>query len=200
MIAVLTVALAGGCTVQRPGSPEPASTSKSSDSLTPQNGDLPTDGAPKVDNPVDVSHFEQNPCDALTAEDAKTLNVPATGEQSNGGVGETCSWRNSETRGSLSITFFSEFREGLSSVYREAKTAGWSYFERINDVEGHPAVAFNRAEEKPKYECSAVVGVTDQLVFTTRVAISDANVGKRDPCEAATQAAGMMMRTMREAA
>jgi hypothetical protein len=153
-----------------------------------------------VENPLDVSHFEDHPCDALTAEDAKTLNIPLdSGEQRNNGVGQTCQWQNSETRAGLAISFLTDVGRGLSSVYAEAKSVGWPLFERIADIEGHPAVAFSTKEAKPTYACSVSVGVRDELSFTTWVSLSDANAGKRNPCEAAAQAAGMFVRTMEAA-
>jgi hypothetical protein len=38
------------------------------------------------------------------------------------------------------------------------------------------------------------------LAADVRVDLSDVNIGHKDPCEAAAQVAGMMMKTMREAA
>jgi len=191
------MAAVGGCTVPSAGTPLPAS------SVQPpsgSDGDLPSDGAPKVENPLEASHFERKPCDVLTSEDAETLNIPPTGEQkSNPAIGESCLWYNHDTGGSLAATFYSKDKGGLSSVYREARTESWAYFERIDDIEGHPAVAFTLKEEKPEYGCVVVVGLTDQLTFSADVALSDANVGKSEPCPLAAKAAGMMVRTMQEA-
>ena len=199
LLALAVLVMAAGCTVTSAGTPRPASTEATSDDPAGSEG-LPSDGAPKVEDPLDVSHFEQNPCDALTPEDAKELNVPVTGEQGGDAFGETCNWRNSQTRGYLSVSFFSGDPRGLSSVYREAEGVGWPYFEPVDDIEGHPAAAFSTSEAKPTITCVVVVGVTDQLVFTTHVSLSDANIDKVDPCEMAAKAAGMMMRTMQEAA
>lgn len=195
VLAVVGVTVAGGCTVPSSGTPLPVSSTQAS------GGDLPSDGAPKVENPLgDVSQFEQHPCDTLKAEDAKTLNVPPEGEQQKGDTaGEWCIWVNHETNGSLGVAFFSGDQRGLSSIYRQAHGSHWVYFERIDDVEGHPTIAFDATREKPEDECSIVVGLTDKLAFMTRVALSDANVGEVEPCPIAAKAAGMMLRTMREA-
>lgn len=195
VIAVLGMLVVSGCTTTSPGTPLPGSSTGSS-----ADSDLPTDGAPKVENPLDVSRFEQKPCDVLTPEDAEELNIPATGEQEGDSLGETCYWRNTQTRGSLAASFFSGDKRGLSSVYQEAKGSDFPYFEPIGDVEGHPAVAYNTEEEAPRTDCTVAVGLSDQLVFTARVALSDANLGRRKPCEVAADAAGMMMKTMLGAA
>jgi uncharacterized protein DUF3558 len=191
VIAVLSMVVVSGCTVATAGTPQAASTTTS--------GGLPSDGAPKVENPLDVSHFEEKPCDALTTEDAKELNVPATGEQSDNGVGQTCAWNNGSTGGALGLSFLSKDKRGLSSVYREAKGSDWPFFEPIDDIEGHPAVAYSPKQKNPTTDCAIGIGVTDQLSIAVYAALSDANVGKRNPCEAATQAAGMLMRTMEAA-
>src|SRR5262245_3894595 len=198
VFAVVGMVVVSGCSVPSAGTPMPASSTQTSSDAP--GGDLPSDGAPKVDNPLDASHFEQHPCDVLKPEDAKTLNLPSTGKQEGTAVGEGCTWRNSETRGTLHVTFFSSDERGLSSVYQEAKGAGWQYFGRIDDVEGHPAVAFNQDEKKPKYSCVVVVGLSDQLVFAANIALSDANVGHADPCDIGAQASGTMVKNMREAA
>jgi hypothetical protein len=199
VVAVLGVALVSGCTVATAGTPEAASTRTSSSSPSNPEEGLPSDGAPKVDNPLDVSHFEEHPCDALTAEDAKELNIPAGGSQSDNGAGLSCDWINHKTRGALRVSFFSETGRGLSGVYEEAKGSDWPLFKRIDDIEGHPAVAFNTSQAKPVYDCAVSIGLTDQLHFTTTATLSDANAGKRDPCEAAAHAASMVMRTMEAA-
>lgn len=197
--AVLGAVMMSGCTVATAGTPQAASTKTSEPSGGGPSADLPSDGAPKVDNPLDVSHFEEEPCDALAAEDAKELNVPTPGKQSNNGVGQSCDWVNTQTGGALRLTFFSDEKSGLSSLYREAKAVGWPLFERVGDVEGHPAVAYSTSEAEPTYTCVVAVGLSDQLAFSTYATLSNANVGKRKPCEAAADAAGRLLRTMEAA-
>jgi hypothetical protein len=205
VIAAFGLLVATGCTTTSEGTPLPGSTSTSEtpsnpSSDEPPSGDLPSDGAPKVEKPLDVSHFAQSPCDALTPENAQILKMPSVGEQSGDSLGNGCRWINKQTSGSLSIDFFSADRRGLSSVYREAKGSDFPHFEPIDDIGGHPAVAFHPEVAKPTVDCVVAVGVTDQLVFDARVALSDANIGKKDPCSLAAQAADMMMKTMQEAA
>lgn len=198
-LALASTVLASGCTVPSAGTPRPASTTQAP-TANPDSA-LPSDGAPRVKNPLDASHFERHPCDALKSEDAATLNLPPDGKQeSDVRIGESCLWYNHETGGSLGATFYSKSKRGLSSLYREAHKSNWAYFEQVDDIEGHPAVASSIKEDKPQYGCVVDVGLTDQLLFSSDVALSDANVGKADPCLLAAKAAGMMMRTIREAA
>ncbi|TDV50715.1 DUF3558 domain-containing protein [Actinophytocola oryzae] len=197
VVATLTLAVASGCTTTSAGSPFPGSSVKTSTSGdTGSDGDLPTDGAPEVADPLDVSRFEQNPCEALTAEQTRTLNIPATGEPLDDAVGKGCAWENTETHGAANIRFSSEDERGLSSVYREARGSAWAYFEQIGDIEGHPAVAFDPDTKEPRDDCTVAVGVSDQLVFGVRVDLSDDNIDKKNPCDVTAQVASMMMRTM----
>jgi Protein of unknown function (DUF3558) len=204
LIAALTMAVASGCTTTSAGTPSPDSSSSAgsqpSSDVPPPNSDddLPSDGAPQVETPLDVSHFEENPCDVLKPEDAQELNVPATGDQEEDALGKTCYWHNGQTQGMVTASFFSDEKRGLSSIYREAKGSEFPYFEAIEDIDGHPAVAFN-TDEKPVIDCTVAVGISDQLVFTARVDLSTANIDKTDPCEWAARVAGMMMETMQEA-
>lgn len=201
VIATLSLIVVAGCTTTSEGTPLPGSTATSeAPSNEPSSDDLPSDGAPKVEKPLDAGRFEQNPCDALTPEDAQTLNLPPDGEQKGDSLGETCYWRNSQTRGALGLHFFSGDKRGLSSIYREAKRDDFKYFEPTEDIEGHPAVAYFPDAEKPTITCAVAVGLSDQLAVAAQVDLSDANIGHKDPCEAAAQVAGMAMKTMQEAA
>jgi hypothetical protein len=201
LVATLGLIVVAGCTTTSEGAPLPDSTSTSE---APSSGespsdDLPSDGAPEVEDPLDASHFEQNPCDALTSEDAEALNVPTPGEPTEVAFGKGCRWRNKQTQGVVGIQFYSTDKRGLSSVYREAKGSDFPYFEPIADIEGLPAVAYDPETAKPTGDCSVAVGVTDQLAFAVQLDLSSANTGQKDPCTVAAQAAGMMAKTMREA-
>jgi hypothetical protein len=203
LLTALSVLAVAGCTTTSEGTPLPdsnATTESPSEEPSTPDAELPTDGAPKVENPLDVSHFEQNPCDALTAEQTQELNVPATGDERDSGFGKTCYWRNSETRGVIGLSFFSEVEGGLSSLYREAESSDFPYFKSIEDIEGYPAVAYDTEVEEPTITCTVAVGVADKLAFAVQVDLSDANVGQKEPCGVTKQVASMIMKTMREAA
>ncbi|MGH3481511.1 MAG: DUF3558 family protein, partial [Nocardioidaceae bacterium] len=77
-MVVLAVALAG-CSDREPGQAQPVDTggptSTSSDEPpdTSSSGEdeLPSNGAPEVENPIDASEFEQQPCRMLTDAQAR---------------------------------------------------------------------------------------------------------------------------------
>ncbi len=198
--------LAAGCTVTSAGTPSPGATqpagtstesSSSSGEPAPQpNDELPSDGAPGVEDPMDVTQFEQDPCRALTAAQARELNVPTTGKATEIAFGKGCTWMNTDSGGQTTIQFFSSDERGLSSIYREAKGSDFEYFEPIDDIEGYPAVEYNIDEENPDTDCTVAVGVTDRLAFTNTTWLSSNNVGHDEPCDVAVRVTTMMMKTM----
>jgi hypothetical protein len=200
-LAGLSVAVLAGCTTTSSGTPLPGATSSAEDtpSSAPseENDALPSDGAPKVTNPIDASHFEQNPCDMLTTAQAQDLDL-GPGKRQDTNFGKGCDWRNSQNGGSIAINFASAGMRGLSSTYRSNKNGDFTYFEAIDDIEGHPAVAYDINTANPTAVCFVAVGLTDQLTFSTRVALSANNVGKKDPCELSAMVAGIMMKNMQE--
>jgi hypothetical protein len=205
VLSILCVTAAAGCTTTSSGTPLPGPTSStedppsSSDDPPPSEDDeLPSDGAPKVQHPFDASHFEQNPCELLSPENTSELKVGPTGEPADTNFGKGCSWRNSETGGGVTIGFTTTDKRGLSGAYRENKNGDFLYFEPIDDIEGHPAVAYSTQKAKPTASCSVAVGITDQLSFSTLIGLSAANVGVKNPCEEGARVAGMAMRTMKE--
>jgi hypothetical protein len=80
---VLAAIVVAGCTTPSEGEPVPATTvetTNSSDSgptSTSSERELPFAGAPKVDDPLDTNRFQQDPCLALTADQAQSLTLPA---------------------------------------------------------------------------------------------------------------------------
>jgi hypothetical protein len=196
-----------GCTTVSAGSPTPdpadASGTPSSDAGTPPPAeeDLPSDGAPKVTDPIDVSHFEQNPCDVLTPDQAQELGVDPTGKPEEDGFGKICRWRSPDVNGgATTISFFSSDNRGMSSIYRSHAKGELKYFAPL-EVEGQPAAAYDvNSSKKPTAACFVAVGLTDELAFSSYTTLSSGNIGQRDPCQAGAQVASMMVKTMRGSA
>lgn len=201
-LAGFSVAVLAGCTTTSSGTPLPGATSSAEDtpSSAPSedNDALPSDGAPKVTNPIDASHFEQNPCDMLTTAQAQDLDL-GPGKRQDTNFGKGCSWRNAENGGSVSIDFATDDKRGLSSAYRSHANGDFTYFEPIDDIEGHPAVAYDINATKPTAACFVAVGLTDELTFSIRVALSAQNVDNKNPCELSAMVAGIMIKNIQEA-
>ena len=190
-----------GCTTQSRGEPTPATTldGTSSQSQQPSSGggeELPFAGAPEVTDPLDTTRFQQDPCQALTAAQTRKLNLPPSGTPEKGRpLGNACIWSNTETLAEAEVHFSDKDPRGLSALY--AVKDQYAYFEELPPIDGFPAVARSGVDDRDTGRCSVVVGVSDEVTFDVPVRLSDANVGKRDPCEAAVQVARMALETMK---
>lgn len=204
MVGVLCLALAGCTTISR-GEPVSATTSEvsTSNSTSPPSGgadDLPSHGAPKVENPLDTTRFQQDPCSILTASQAQdVLKLSPQGELEDTAFGKGCEWANPDTRGEVHIGFLTGNTRGLSAAYAANQRGEYPYFIKLPPIEGYPAVASDIEDRRPEGICIVIVGVTDQLTFDVALHLSQANVGNKEPCEVAAQVAGMALQTMKEA-
>lgn len=205
-LAPLLCLLLAGCTITSHGEPTPeTTTSAGTDSAPPSSStgdsdDLPTNGAPKVDNPLNTTRYQEDPCATLAASQATDLNLPATGERTSIARGVGCEWANRDTRGYALIGFLTDIHSGLSSAYATNEAGDFAYFVPLPDINGYPAVAADVEDRRARGICTIVVGVTDQLVSQVTVRLSAANVGKKDPCEVTAEVAGMALETMEEGA
>jgi hypothetical protein len=203
-ISLLCLAIAG-CTTVSPGDPASVPTSEvSTTSPTPPSSgsedDLPSHGAPKVEDPLDTTRYQQDPCSALSASQAQELNLPTSGVQKEVVLGIGCEWYNSNTRGRVQIGFFTRNDRGLSAVYDADQRGEYAYFLPLSPIEGYPAIASDIEDRRPTGICIIDVGVTDQLLVDVTLYLSQANVEKVEPCEMAEKVAGMALRTMIEGA
>lgn len=205
-VGLLCLAVAG-CTKVSQGEPTPAPTSQvsttgpSSPSSSGGEDDLPSHGAPKVDDPLeDVSRFEQDPCSILTAAQAQELSLPAAGDQEVGALGLDCNWYNRDTGGEVTIGILTNSRNGLSGFYAANERGDLVYFDELPAIEGYPAIASDVVDRRSRGVCIVDVGVTDQLAFHVDLQLSQVNVGIDDPCKTAAMVAGMALQTMKEGA
>jgi hypothetical protein len=191
-----------GCTTTSQGEALPAtdvSTTHSSSSPSSGEDDLPSDGAPKVEDPLDTTRYQQDPCSTLTASQAQEeLNLPAQGKPEEIALGKGCEWFNPDTRGAVHIGFLTGNPHGLSGFYNANQQGKYPYFTELPAVEGYPAIASDIEDRRPRGICIVDVGVTDQLVLDVGLFLSQANVGHVEPCDMAAKVAGMALRTIME--
>ena len=200
MIGLVTMTVVAGCTTTSQGEPIPVTSVEATDSGSPSSSgqELPFAGAPKVDDPLDTTRFQQDPCQALTATQITAiLDASIDGKPTDRPLGNACQWRNPDTRGLVEVHFLDEDPRGLSAEYQADKDGKWAYFEKLPPIEGHPAVARSGSDDRDIGLCTVVVGVSDEVTFDVPVQLSEANVGK-DPCEAAVKVAGMALQTMKK--
>ncbi|MDQ3790685.1 MAG: DUF3558 domain-containing protein [Actinomycetota bacterium] len=200
-----TVMLAAGCTTTSAGNPLPATNSESdesSSSVPPSSSEqeLPFAGAPKVDEPLDTAQFQQDPCRALTAQQADALNVQFPGEPNKGPLGNTCEFRGrSDRRALVDVRSLDKYPYGLSATYQAEEDGKWEHFAALPPIGGYPAVAYGAVDQRDTGGCVVDVGTSDEVVFEVSLQLSTDNIGKKDPCETAAMVAGKVVETMKAA-
>jgi hypothetical protein len=207
VLGLVCTALAAGCTTVSQGEPAPATTgtaetaqtTESQPSETDPGGDLPTDGAPAVPDPLDTTAFQQNPCRSLTAAQSTELEVTTDGKPVAEALGNSCMWQNPRSTGVAILSFLDKDPRGLSAEYHADKEGKWAYFEELSPIEGFPAVARDLSDERGTGNCSVVVGVSDQISFALYLQQSHEKIGQVDPCSKAAEVAGMALQTMKGA-
>ena len=202
--SLLVLALVSACTTTSHGEPRPVEAETATSGPAPTTSgnsdeELPFAGAPKVDDPLDTSRYEQDPCLTLTAEQTEPLNLPGKGEINDKvALGIGCDWFNRETRGEVSINFIVDDPRGLSPEYESEQQGEFPDFTELPAIDGYPAITRDGASEYG--DCTIVVGVADDMAFESIVQLSQANVGQKDPCEVAVEVAGLALQTMKAGA
>jgi hypothetical protein len=188
--------LLSACTTVNGGSAAPSGQPPASSVST----DLPAPGVPKVESPIDVSHFKQAPCDSLTAEQITKLLGPGVTPKTDleSAAGPSCSVHPPEvTQAGVLIIFSTIDDRGLSSIYA-AKDTKFPFFVPLTPVENYPTVAYGLADDRPEGRCQIAVGTSDQQTVDFGVTQSEENIGRKDPCEAARGVALSVLTNIRK--
>jgi Protein of unknown function (DUF3558) len=206
LLAVLAgTMLLAGCTTTSSGDPAPASTppdtgtGESGPPSTTESSEVPFAGAPRITDQLDKTTFQQDPCRTFTPAQTKQLNVSATGHPIYSPLGKACEWTNEQTHGYAQIRFNDKNPYGLSGEYQANAQDKFVYFDELAPIEGYPAVSNDIADHRKDGVCTVIVGVTDELTFETNLQLSDANVGKLNPCTKTAEVAGLALQTMKGA-
>lgn len=189
--AVVAVA---ACSSGEPGVAQPTNPGDTMSRSSTPTGDgdnaSPGYGAPSVENPLDLGHFLQNPCDGLT--DAQVTEFFGAGNKSHadadGTVGPECTWaKDRVVNGGIHLTFPTIGDGGISDVYRNRETYG--LFSELEPADGYPVVAHGAVDKTGSGECAVSVGTSDQATFTVSLVLGQDRVGSIDPCTAAREVA-----------
>lgn len=158
---------------------------------------MPTDGAPKVDDPLDTTKFQENPCLTLRSDQSERIfGISPSGQRYTDTLGNGCKWKNEETRAQADVVFLDKNGRGLSAEYAVNEEGRWVLFEELT-VEGYPAVIRGLVDRRPDGICTVVVGASDEISYEVVLKQSDDRVGTRDPCEVAADVASETVKTIK---
>jgi hypothetical protein len=160
--------------------------------------ELPFAGAPKVDDPLDTTRFQRDPCQALNTEQVQSLGFSTDGEPRDAALGKACTWKNPGTQGLAEVHFLDRNPNGLSGEYQANEDGKYAYFNPLPPIEGYPAVATDIVDDRDSGGCTVVVGVSDKVTFEVSLRLSQENIGHKDPCQVAAMVAGLALQTMKK--
>lgn len=191
--------LAAACTTTQNGTATPSSTDSVTSAPTESGAQLPGPGVPGVAEPIDTAKFQQKPCTTLT--DAQITELLGSDveqkPQDIGNFGVGCSWHpRSVTQASVSVLYATKNRSGLTSIYQQKGTT-FPLFIPMEPIDGYPTVAYGQADLRSTGSCAIALGTSNQDVVDVSVALSEANVGKNDPCAAAHDVAATVLNNLR---
>ncbi|MFB9931069.1 DUF3558 domain-containing protein [Amycolatopsis halotolerans] len=200
---VAAVACVSGCSGGSGSGGSPASVSAPvSPSGTGKT--LPYAGAPKVENPLPDSVLSAHPCDSALTPDqvgAALTQKPRGEHDDKPELGAQCHWINSDVGAGVSVIYVTKVTDGLSAVYANTKPQS-TVWRPLSPIQGLPAVAHSTySTEGSKSFCQVSVGISDKYTVGVSVNLSPAKVGaQHDPCDAATQVAGMVVTNLKQKA
>jgi hypothetical protein len=154
---------------------------------------------PDVAVPIDTTEFQQKPCSTLTEAQVTELLGPDAKpkEDPNDLAGPSCFWHpTSVTQAAVSIIYGTKNHRGLTAVYEQQGTT-FPLFVPMDPIEGYPTVAYGQADLRSKGTCAIALGTSNQQIVDVSVALSEANVGKKDPCEAAHKVTATVLNNLR---
>ncbi|TWE13527.1 uncharacterized protein DUF3558 [Prauserella muralis] len=187
-----------------PGEPSHAPTGAADDrspaATTPRGSDnLPSNGAPSIDDPLDISHFLRAPCDVITdAEKEALIGTEGTASPDlDTPVGPECVWSTGDSkRGRFAVIFPQVDARGLTSLYESRHRN--ALFEQLRPVDGYPVVAYGITDVRHEGKCTLRVGVSDRETIDITLYLGESKIGQLDPCQAARdQVATAMIRNIK---
>ena len=187
------------CTATNHGTPSPA-TSTSDLAASGTADQVPGQGVPKVDTPIDTTRFQQMPCNTLTASQINELLGSGVNPKSepNAPGGPTCYWHSPQaSQATVSVVYVNKNHSGLTAIYKQKGTT-FPLFVPMEPIDGYPTVAYGQTDQRSSGECAIALGTSDRDVVDVSVALSEDNIGKKDPCTAAHDVAAKVLGNLRK--
>ena len=195
--SLLTLA---ACTSTNQGNPLHSGDDPSQASPSSVADSVPGPGVPKVETPIDTTRFQQAPCNTLTEVQISDLLGPDVIPKPdlNGPGGPGCTWNVPKvSQAGVSVIFNKVNNGGLTTIY-EKKGTKFPFFMPMDSIDGYPAVAYGLIDERStRGRCAIALGTSDRDIVDVSIAQSEENIGKKDPCAAAHDVAGMVLGNLR---
>ncbi|OXM43322.1 DUF3558 domain-containing protein [Amycolatopsis alba] len=192
LVSAITLVLTA-CSPSNNGTPNPTTGAANSSSANPASD------VPRVQNSIDLARFKQAPCNSLSDLQAEELlGAPTDHKARDGNAGPACMWSiPSSSRPTVDVIFGRSPDGGTAKVY-EAKGKAYELVEPIEPIDGYPLTIYDTKDERTsKGRCSVALGTSDTETVSISLEQSEANIGHKDPCDAARQAAVRVLATIR---
>ncbi|EFL04774.1 predicted protein [Streptomyces sp. AA4] len=173
-----------------PGTPVPATPESTSATSTARS-------VPKVNNPLDATKYEQNPCALLSQAQATEVINAVRHRQGQGLVAPLCTWYDDRDN-SVGLGLLPG-QGGLAGAYTNSESES-GYFEVAPDVNGYPAVFAGTTDDRKRGGCQIAVGIKDDETFTASVMLDKSFPGYADPCALAAKTAAAAVTTIKAGA
>jgi hypothetical protein len=160
------------------GTPKaPATTTTAPSSTASADSDVPT-----VQSPLPTTALDGSPCDSALTSSQVThfLGQSTPAKPSDTQLGPLCQWSSASGSGAgITVAYQTESDQGIRLAYQnvQPKAARWK---PLASIQGFPAVAYTNSADKRA--CVIVVGVTDELAFSTGLTLGDKAAGEGKDC------------------
>ncbi|MFK0251335.1 DUF3558 domain-containing protein [Amycolatopsis azurea] len=197
ILSATALMLAACSTPTTNGTPTPTNGGAESN---PSNSASQAPEAPKVSSPIELAQLKQSPCKALTDPQAKEILGPTIEhvEQLDGSAGPACRWSVPSTAQPRVNVIFSNLPDSGTAKFYAAKGTTYELLEPLAPIDGYPVTAYDTKDERASEgRCSVALGTSDTQTISISLEQSTANIGKKDPCDAAREAAVRVLATVR---
>ncbi|MFE0020764.1 DUF3558 domain-containing protein [Amycolatopsis sp. NPDC059021] len=193
---------ASACSTQTPGTATPAP----GGSGKPSSSRAADPNVPKVSQPLSVAKYESDPCQTIPQSVLTALRYTDPGKvqprdnSPAGEVGPSCGWVIGAEGLGLQVILETGNRDkgigGIAGQYTGKRMGQLGFVIPAPDVDGYPAVYADLKDRRAEGNCSLVVGIADDLVFSVG---AEGYKGEQDSCRVAQQAASAVIKTLKGA-
>ncbi|MEU5257560.1 DUF3558 domain-containing protein [Amycolatopsis sp. NPDC021455] len=189
------------CTPKNDGSPSASSSTPIQSPSSGSSDEVPGPGVPKVEHPIDIAHFKQAPCDALTATQVTQLlgSGVTPKPEVKGEAGPQCRWDSPHvSQAGVGVIFTGVDNRGITRVYN-GQGKEYPFFKALEPIDGYPVAAYDASGDQSSHgNCTVALGTSDQQTVDIDVTLSEENVTKKkDPCVAARDVAGKVLANLK---